>query len=74
LQFWRDVYLASLAPLLATLPPGNATSFGVLGVARLACDAADAALAQHLARNDRDELDLILHTLLDSVPDRDAPK
>lgn len=74
LQFWRDVYLASLPPLLATLPPGNATSFAVLGVARLAADAADTAVAQHLSRNVPGELDLLLQTLLDSVPDRDAPK
>ncbi len=74
LQFWRDVYLAALPPLLATLPQGNASSFAVLGIARLAADAADTACAQHLSRNDRDELDLLLHTLLDSVPDRDGSR
>jgi len=64
LQFWRDVYLAALPPLLATLPPGNAGTFSVLGVTRLACDAADAALAQHLARNVRGELDSLVESLL----------
>jgi len=73
LQFWRDVYLAALPPILATLPQGNATTLAVLGCTRLASDAADAALAQHLSRNDRDELDSLLDELL-AVPDPSVPK
>lgn len=68
LQFWRDVYLVALPPLLATLPPGNATTIAVLGCTRMASDAADAAVAQHLSRNDRDDFDGLLEALLAPVP------
>lgn len=75
LQFWRETYLTALTPLVAVLAPGAVDSFQLAAVSRSACALADLALAQHLARNDRERLDrAIFETLLVAAPELGGPK
>jgi hypothetical protein len=74
LLFWRETYLAALPPLVAVLAPGAVDVMQLAAVARAACSLADLALAQHMARNDRESLNsLIFETLLVAAPNLDGP-
>lgn len=75
LQFWREAYLTALPALLGVLTPGAVDSAQLAAVCRSACDVADMAVGQHLARNDRERFNRhLFDLLLATVPGRDAPK
>lgn len=75
LQFWRETYLAALPSLVAVLAPGAVDVLQLASVARAACSLADLALAQHMARNDRERLSaLVFDSLLVAAPDLAVPK
>ncbi len=75
LQFWRETYLAALPALLGVLAPGAVDSAQLIAVCRSACDLADMATAQHLARNDRESFNRqVFDVLLAAVPGGNGSK